>query len=77
MADILQQIFSAANVWKKDTDILIQTSLKFVLQAVNCQYVCNGSGNGLVLNRQQAITWSNDDPVHWYIYASSGLNELI
>ena len=26
-----------------------------------------GSGNGLVLSRQQTISWTNDDPVHWCI----------
>ena len=32
---------------------------------------------GLALNRFQAITWTNDDPVHRYISTSSGLIELI
>ena len=27
-------------------------------------------------NRQQAITWVNDDPVHWCIYAALGGDEL-
>ena len=35
-----------------------------------------GSDNGLVLNRPQAITQTNDNPVDWDIYASPGLNEL-
>ena len=26
-----------------------------------------------MLNRWQAITWTNSDPVHWPIYASRGL----
>ena len=25
------------------------------------------SDNGLVLNRQQAITWTNDDTIHWHM----------
>ena len=25
----------------------------------------------------QTITWTNDDPVHWRVYASSWLIELI
>ena len=33
-----------------------------------------GSYDGLALNRRQAITWTNDDPIHWHpdwhIYAS-------
>ena len=32
-----------------------------------------GSGNGFVLHRP-AITWTNDGPVHWRIYALSRLN---
>ena len=35
-----------------------------------------GSGNGLVPNRQQAIIWTNNDLVHWGLYASIGLSEL-
>ena len=35
-----------------------------------------GSGNGLVLNRRQAIAWTNDGPVHWRIYAALGGGEL-
>ena len=27
--------------------------------------------------RRQAITWTNDGPVHWYIYAALGGGELI
>ena len=30
------------------------------------------SGNGLVTAWRQAITWANDDPVHWHIYALPG-----
>ena len=26
-----------------------------------------GSSNGLALNKQQAITWTNAGPVHWRI----------
>ena len=31
-----------------------------------------GWGNGLTPSRQQAITSTNDDPVHWRIYAALG-----
>ena len=27
-------------------------------------------------DRRQAISWTNDDTVHWRIYASPGINEL-
>ena len=42
----------------------------------NWQCTSIGSGNGLAPNRRQAITWTNDDPVHWRIYASLGEDEL-
>ena len=33
-------------------------------QESNWQSITIGSGNGLVRNRRQAITWTNADPVH-------------
>ena len=45
-------------------------------QGSNWQYVRIGSVNGLAPNRRQAITWTNDDPVHWRIYAALGGDEL-
>ena len=53
--------------------ILIQISLKFVPK---WQYVSIGLGNGLAPNRRQAITWTNDDLVHWCIYVALGGDEL-
>ena len=50
--------------------------LKYVPRGVLDNNVSIGSNDGLASNRWQAIIWSNDDPVHWHIYASSGLNEL-
>ena len=35
-----------------------------------------GSGNDLAPHRWQAITWTNDDPVHWCIYAPISLDQL-
>ena len=35
-----------------------------------------GLDNGLALNRRQAIIWTNADPVHWYIHAAIGGDEL-
>ena len=35
-----------------------------------------GSGNGLVPNRQQAMTWTDVTPVHQHIYAALGGDEL-
>ena len=45
---------------------IIMFSFKF-----HWQYISIGSGNGLVPNRQQAITWTNDDQI-----PSLGYNEL-
>ena len=45
-------------------------------QESNWQKASIGSGNGLVPNRRQAITWTNDGPVHWRIYAALGGDEL-
>ena len=39
---------------------------------VKVLWVGVGSDNGLVPNRQQAIIWSNADPVRWCIYAALG-----
>ena len=36
----------------------------------------NSDSNGLAPNRRQAITWTNDGPVHWRIYAAIGGDEL-
>ena len=43
-------------------------------QESNWQYASIGSGNGLVLNRRQAITWTDDDSVYRRIYAALGGN---
>ena len=40
----------------------------------NWQYVIIVPDDGLVLNRQQAIIWTNDDLVYWRIYASLNFN---
>ena len=32
---------------------------------------------GLAPSKQQAINWTNNDPAHWRIYASSGPKVLI
>ena len=40
------------------------------------RWVSIGSGDCLLLNRKQAITWTNDDHVLWCRMASLGHNEL-
>ena len=39
--------------------------------STGCDWHVNiGSGDGSALKKRQAITWTNDDPVHWCIYTS-------
>ena len=52
--------------------ILIIISLKLVPKGPII-----GLHNGLVPNRQQAIIWTNVDPIHWRIYMALGGDELI
>ena len=49
--------------------ILIKMSLKYIARTRQDSI---GSRNGLAPNRRQAITWTNDDLVHWRIYAAIG-----
>ena len=55
---------------KEKFHILFSITSKF------SQWVNIGSVNGLALNRQQANTWTNDDPVHWHISAALGKDEV-
>ena len=50
--------------------IWIDESIKFVPEGPidNWQGIIIGLGNGLVPDRHQAITWTNDDPVPWCKY---------
>ena len=50
---------------------------KIPTQESNWEQTSIGSGNGLAPNRRQAITWNNDDPVHWCIYVEVGGDELM
>ena len=45
---------------------------KICSQGSDWQWVSIGSGNGLALNRRQAITWTNANPFHRRIYAALG-----
>ena len=73
MADIQQSSFWNALFWK---------NFFVSLKGPNWEWVSIGSGNGFYgaidkPNRWKIITWTNDDPVHWCMYASLGLNELM
>ena len=54
---------------------LIQILLFLRVQLIIAQ-VFSGLGNGMAHNKWQAITWADDDQVHWCIYTSLNLNEL-
>ena len=61
-------------IFLNENDIIpIQISLKFVPRSPKARI---GWGNGLAPNRRQAITWTNDGPVHWRIHAALGGDEL-
>ena len=51
--------------------ILIAISPKFVPKGAVDSI---GLDNGLAPNRQQAIIWTNADPINWRIYAAVGGN---
>ena len=59
MAAIFQTTFSDAFSWIENSCNLIQISLKFVPKG-SIENVIIGSGNGLALNRWQAIIWTDD-----------------
>ena len=70
--DIFKYIFFNENV-----TILIQISLKFVLDGPIENKSALVQVNGLAPNRWQAITWVNVDPVHCRIYGTLGGDESI
>ena len=52
--------------------IQIQISLKFVAKSP----IGNKPALVEVMDWRQAITWTNDNPVHWCIYAALGGDDL-
>ena len=72
----LRIIFSNSFSCMKNCYILYKTSLKFVCK-------CPVNNNPALVqimtwpNRWQAIIWTNDSLVYWWIYSSFGLSELI
>ena len=61
-AAISQTTFSKSSFIHEKFCIFIRISLQFIPKGCNWQYVSIGSGNGLVPNRRQAITWTKADP---------------
>ena len=69
MADILQMTFSNAFSLMKMFEFLSKFHWSLFLR--DLVYIVNiGLGNGVMSNRHQAITWTNDDPFQLCIYAS-------
>ena len=71
MADISQTISSKAFSWMK----MVELKFKFhwnLFPGVQSSINQHWFDNGLVPNRRQTFTWTNDDPVHWRIYATLG-----
>ena len=72
MAPILaDDIFNCISLNENDR-IPIQISLKYVPRSPIDNKPVIGSGNGLAPSRRQSITWTNDDPVYWRMYAALG-----
>ena len=57
--------------------LFITILMKFVLKGPKWERVIIDSGNGLAPMKPHAIIWTNEDPVSWRIYTSTGLKELI
>ena len=60
--------------WRPKVFIFKFHSLRYVLKGLIGKYINIGLGDGLVPNRQQAITWTDDDLVKWYIYVLSWMS---
>ena len=71
MVVILQAKFS--NTWMKIVVVWFKLHWNFFLriQLIISQYTVV-SGNGLVPNRRETISWANDELGHWRIYVSPG-----
>ena len=65
-----QTKFSSCIFLNENDRIPIQISFNYAPWSPIDNKPAFGSGNGLAPNRRQAITWTNDDPVQWRIYAA-------
>ena len=68
MATILQTMFSKSFHSMEISVFYLNFNEMCSLRSIQ-QQACIGSDNGLVLNRRQAIIWTNDDLVYRRIYA--------
>ena len=62
--------------WKWKVLYFNQNFTEVCFGGYNCLQVNISLGNGLAMNRQRAIIWTNADPVHWHIYVALGGDEL-
>ena len=67
MADIFQTTFSNAFSRERIGVFLFKIHRSLFLRVKLKKKVCNGSINGLLLGRQQAISYTTTDLVQWYI----------
>ena len=75
MAAILADDIFKCIFFNENNRIPIQISLKFVPKSpVNNKAALV---QVMALSMPQAITWTNDDPVHWCIYVALGGDDLI
>ena len=51
-------------------------SLIFFSYGSNRQYLIIGLDNDLLLDRTQAIIWTNDGQIHWRIYVALAEDEV-
>ena len=72
MVNIMLKTYSNAFSWKVNS---VFCMTKICSYWHSWQYANNGSGNGLLSNRRQAITCASDDTMYWH--ASPNHNALI
>ena len=66
--------FSHAFSWKKMFVFWIEFHLSLFLR-IRLTTSQHWSRQWIDTKKRQAITWTNDDPVFWHLYAPPGLNE--
>ena len=76
MAAILAHDIFKCIFLNENERISIKIPLKFVPRSPINDKPVLVQVNDLALNRRQAITWTNDGPVHWHIYAGLGGDEV-
>ena len=73
--DSILQTFSYTLSFNTVLDFDLNVSEVYFLW-YNWQQASIGLGDGFAPTRRQTITWANDDPIHWHMYASLGTDDL-